>query len=292
MTKILLLGSGGQVGRELALPLSALGIVQTAPRGTLDLSQTGTIVSKIRAFAPDIIVNSAAYTAVDKAEIEPDLAEKINHFAPQAIAKVAEEIGAYFVHISTDYVFDGSKASPYQETDNTNPLGIYGQSKRRGEIAIMDSGCDFLIVRTAWVYGVQGTGNFVKTMLRLGKERQEIRVVADQIGSPTWAKDLATAIANLTEKRATGIYHYTNSGMASWYDFAVAIFEEARSLGMSLKVEKVIPIDTEDYPTPAQRPAYSVLSHHKLVQTLGDFPPHWRQSLRAMVKEGLESRIF
>lgn len=292
MTKILLLGAGGQVGQELITCLAPLGMVQTLTRNELDLAQVETLGEKIQTFAPDIIVNAAAYTAVDRAETEPDLAHKINRDAPQAIAKVAKEMGSYFIHISTDYVFDGSKSSPYQETDNTKPLGIYGQSKRSGEIAIVDSGCEFLIVRTAWVYGVQGNGNFVKTMVRLGKERSEIRVVADQIGSPTWAKDLSMAIAALTEKRATGIYHYTNSGVASWYDFAVAIFEEARNLGIPLQVKRVIPINIEDYPTPAQRPAYSVLSHRKLVQTLGDFPPHWRQSLRAMLQEGLRLGIF
>ncbi len=292
MTKILLLGAAGQVGQELAPCLASLGTVQALTKSELDLTQIEGLGENIQTFAPDIIVNAAAYTAVDRAETEPDLAQKINSDAPQAIAKVAKKMGSYFVHISTDYVFDGSKGSPYQEIDPTKPLGIYGQSKRRGEIAITESGCEFLIVRTAWVYGVGGTGNFVKTMLRLGKEREEIRVVADQIGSPTWAKDLAMAIAALTEKRATGIYHYTNSGVASWYDFAMAIFEEARNLGIPLQVKKVIPINTEDYPTTAQRPAYSVLSHRKLIQTLDSYPPHWRHSLRAMLQEGLNSGIF
>ncbi|AIE74567.1 dTDP-4-dehydrorhamnose reductase [Synechocystis sp. PCC 6714] len=286
------MGATGQVGRELATPLSRFGQVQGGTRATFDLAQPATLVEKIRAFAPDIIVNSAAYTAVDRAETEPELAHAVNALAPQAIAKVAREIGAYLVHISTDYVFDGSQSSPYRETDATNPLGVYGQSKRRGEIAIVASGCDFLIVRTAWVYGVEGAGNFVKTMVRLGKEREEVRVVADQIGSPTWAKDLAQAIATLAQQRAQGIYHYTNSGVASWYDFAVAIFEEVKNLGIPLQVERIIPITTADYPTPAQRPAYSVLSHQKLLQVLPVPPPHWRTSLRAMLHQGVSSGIF
>lgn len=279
------------MGRELAIPLSCFGSVQEATRASFDLAQPDVLGEKIRAFAPDIIVNSAAYTAVDRAETEPELAYAVNALAPQAIAKVAKEIGAYVVHISTDYVFDGSQSSPYQETDATNPLGVYGQSKFQGEIAIADSGCNFLIVRTAWVYGVHGSGNFVKTMVRLGKERQKVRVVADQIGGPTWAKDLAEAIAALTEQRAQGIYHYSNSGVASWYDFAVAIFEEVENLGIPLKVRQVVPIATAAYPTPARRPAYSVLSHQKIVETLGSAPPHWRASLRAMLHQAISEGI-
>ncbi|MBD2652628.1 dTDP-4-dehydrorhamnose reductase [Synechocystis sp. FACHB-383] len=290
--KILLLGATGQVGQELALALSRCGQVQTGTRATFDLAQPATLGDKIRAFAPDIIVNSAAYTAVDRAETEPELAYAVNALAPQAIANVAKEIGAYVVHISTDYVFDGSQSSPYQETDQTNPLGVYGQSKLQGERALAESGAKFLIVRTAWVYGAKGSGNFVKTMVRLGKERQEVRVVADQIGGPTWAKDLAQAIAALVQQRAQGIYHYSNSGVASWYDFAVAIFEEVENLGISLQVRQVVPITTAAYPTPARRPAYSVLSHEKIVQTLGSAPPHWRASLRAMLQQSINEGIF
>ncbi|MBE9193919.1 dTDP-4-dehydrorhamnose reductase [Synechocystis sp. LEGE 06083] len=290
--KILLLGATGQVGQELALDLSRCGQVQTGTRATFDLAQPAILGDKIRAFAPDIIVNSAAYTAVDRAETEPELAYAVNALAPQAIASAAKEIGAYVVHISTDYVFDGSQSSPYQETDITNPLGVYGQSKLQGERAVAESGANFLIVRTAWVYGAKGSGNFVKTMVRLGKERQEVRVVADQIGGPTWAKDLAQAIAALVQQRAQGIYHYSNSGVASWYDFAVAIFEEVENLGISIQVRQVVPITTAAYPTPARRPAYSVLSHEKIVQTLGSAPPHWRASLRAMLQQSINEGIF
>ncbi|MEB3160468.1 MAG: dTDP-4-dehydrorhamnose reductase [Synechocystis sp.] len=292
MTKILLTGADGQVGQELRHTLGTLGTVQVTTRQTLDLSQPETIATTVQALSPDIIVNAAAYTAVDKAESDGDLAQQINGHAPQILAETAQAIGAYLVHLSTDYVFDGSHSSPYQTTDPTHPLGVYGQTKRAGEIGIEQSGCEYLILRTAWVYGVQGTGNFVKTMLRLGKDREDIRVVADQIGSPTWAKDIATAIAALIPKRARGIYHYTNSGVASWYDFAVAIFAEAQALGIPLQVNRVLPITTADYPTPAQRPAYSVLSHQTLIETLGEYPPHWRQSLTLMLKEGLAAGIF
>ncbi len=280
------------MGQELGIPLSRFGSITKATRASFDLSRLDVLGDKIRAFAPDIIVNSAAYTAVDRAETEPELAYAVNALAPQAIANAAKDIGAYVVHISTDYVFDGSQSSPYRETDQTNPLGVYGQSKLQGEMAIAESGSEFLIVRTAWVYGVYGSGNFVKTMVRLGKDREEVRVVADQIGGPTWAKDLAQAIAVLTQQRAQGIYHYSNSGVASWYDFAVAIFEEVENLGIPLKVRQVVPIATAAYPTPARRPAYSVLSHEKIVQALGSAPPHWRTSLRAMVRQSIEEGIF
>jgi len=289
MTNILLTGADGQVGQELRRTLAPLGTVHATTKQSLDLSQPRAIAAAVNALAPDIIVNAAAYTAVDKAETEPELAQIINGEAPKILAETAQAIGAYLVHISTDYVFDGRQSSPYQPSDPTHPLGVYGQTKRAGEIAIEQSGCDYLIVRTAWVYGVQGTGNFVKTMLRLGKDREELRVVADQIGSPTWANDLATAIASLTGKRATGIYHYTNSGVTSWYDFAVAIFAEAQALGIPLQVQRIVPITTADYPTPAQRPAYSVLGHQQLIKTLGAYPPHWRESLKGMLQEAQAS---
>lgn len=292
MTTILLTGADGQVGQELRQSLAPLGTVAATTRHTCDFSQPQTLTATVKAIAPDIIVNAAAYTAVDKAESEKELAQQVNGQAPTLLAAIAKEIGAYLVHISTDYVFDGRQSSPYQTTDVTHPLGVYGQTKRAGEIGIEQSGAEYLILRTAWVYGVQGSGNFVKTMLRLGKDREEIRVVADQIGSPTWAKDIATAIAALTAQRTTGIYHYTNSGVASWYDFAVAIFAEAQALGIPLQVKRVVPITTAEYPTPAQRPAYSVLSHQKLIETLGIIPPHWRESLKQMLQEGQAAGVF
>ena len=207
------------------------------------------------------------------------------------IAQAAADLGAALVHISTDYVFAGDAGLPYLETAATHPLGIYGSSKLKGEEGIRTC-CDrHCIIRTAWVYGAKGSGNFVKTMLRLGKDRPELKVVADQVGSPTWSKDLARAIAECIPKLGGdtyGTYHYTNSGVASWYDFAVAIFEEARNLA-PLAIERVLPIPTADYPTPARRPHYSVLDTSKMTRLLGAPPPHWRHSLRLMLAELLGS---
>ncbi|MFS8118729.1 MAG: dTDP-4-dehydrorhamnose reductase, partial [Microcoleus sp.] len=235
---------------------------------------------------PDLVVNSGAYTMVDKAESDAELAHAVNGIAPGIFAEECEKLGASLIHFSTDYVFDGSKSSAYLETDSTNPLGIYGKSKLAGEEAIRKAGNRHIIIRTAWVYGNCGKGNFVKTMLRLGKDREELRVVADQIGSPTCTGDLAAATAHIIPLLGLedfGTYHYTNSGVCSWYDFAIAIFEEAAQLGFPLKVQRVIPITTAEYPTPAKRPAFSVLSTTKISALLGTYPPHWRQGLRQML---------
>ncbi len=287
---ILLIGSNGQVGRELQRILQIEGDLIAVGRPTVDLAQPDTLRSVIRENHPQIIINAAAYTAVDKAESEPELAKAINGIAPKIIAEEAEKSGAFLIHLSTDYVFDGNSSRPYQETDSTNPLSVYGETKLVGEQAIQNSCAHHFILRTAWVYGTFGKSNFVKTMLRLGAEREEIRVVADQIGSPTWAKDIADAIARILPQIApeiAGIYHYTNSGVASWYDFAVTIFEEARQVGFPLKVQRIIPITTAEYPTPARRPSYSVLSCAKISTVSENYPPHWRQALRQMLKEWL-----
>lgn len=288
MKRILLLGAEGQLGRELQPVLAPLGEVVSWGREALDLSQTDVIAPAIAQLQPDIIINAAAYTAVDRAETELDLAMAINATAPQKMAEVAAELGAFFIHVSTDYVFDGIQSQPYLETALTNPLNVYGRSKLVGEEAIRATWEQHLILRTAWVYGTQGKSNFVKTMLRLGGERPEVRVVADQIGAPTWAGQIAQAIAQLMPQlnsAIAGTYHYTNSGVASWYDFAIAIFEEAQQLGWQLQVERVVPITTADYPTPAQRPAYSVLSCGKISSVLGTAAPHWRQGLRQMLRQ-------
>jgi dTDP-4-dehydrorhamnose reductase len=290
---ILLLGAQGQVGQELlqCLPQTLL---QTLPQATLtalarpqlDLSQPETLRELIQQARPDVLINAAAYTAVDRAESEPDLAHAINAQAPQVMAEECDRLGASLFHISTDYVFDGQGSQPYCPEDPTQPLGVYGRSKLAGEQAILQACDQAWIVRTAWVYGVYGQGNFVKTMLRLGADRPVLKVVADQIGSPTWAADLARAIAMMTSHRAEippGLYHYSNSGICSWYDFALAIFEEAKAIGWPLMVHDIQPITTADYPTPAQRPAYSVLSTQKLVPWVG-IPPHWRSSLRLMLQ--------
>ena len=289
MTKILLTGITGQVGQELEQTLTSVGEVIGVGRQEFDLSQPAQIKQKIAEIKPNVIVNAAAYTAVDKSESEVELAMAINGNAPKAIAQAAQDIGATLLHISTDYIFNGQNHTPYLETDKTDPLGVYGKSKLLGEIGVRD--CDrHIILRTAWVYGSKGHGNFVKTMLRLGKDREELKVVADQVGSPSWSYDIALTITQLVNKSLNdsnirGTYHYTNSGVCSWYDFAVAIFAEAKQLGFPLAIERVLPITTADYPTPTQRPAYSVLSKVKITKTLGVYPPHWRESLRKMLTE-------
>jgi dTDP-4-dehydrorhamnose reductase len=285
---ILLIGSNGQVGKELQQILPSYGDIISVERPTVDLALPDTLRNVIRSKQPQIIINAAAYTAVDKAESEPELASAINAIAPLIIAQESQNLGAFLIHISTDYVFDGNGYRPYQESDATNPLSIYGKTKLAGEEAIRETCAHHLILRTAWVYGTFGKSNFVKTMLRLGSERQEIRVVADQIGSPTWAQDIAAVIAQTIPQltpEISGTYHYTNSGVASWYDFAVAIFEEAQQLGFPLKVERIVPITTAEYPTPARRPAYSVLACGKISAVLETHPPHWRQRLRQMLKD-------
>ncbi len=307
--RILLIGAQGQVGQELMKTLAGLpqlGAVIAVGRETLDLTDLEAIATQVADTQPSLIINAAAYTAVDKAESERELAYRINAEAPKAMAQAAHQCGAALVHISTDYVFAGTAGSPRCETDATEPLGVYGQTKLAGEEAIRASLEAHIILRTAWVYGTQGKGNFLKTMLRLGQERDTLRVVADQVGSPTWAKDIAEAIGQLSVKirasgniqpvqsqnspecvatELSGTYHFTDSGVASWYDFAIAIFEEARNLGIPLKVQSVQPIATADYPTPATRPAYSVLNCQKIARTLGYSAPHWRDSLRAMMKD-------
>ena len=290
MTKILLIGITGQVGQELQQTLTSLGEVIGVSRQQLDLSQPDQIRHRIAEIKPNLIVNAAAYTAVDKSESEPDLAMTINASAPKEIAIAAQDIGATLLHISTDYVFNGRNHTPYLETDQTDPLGVYGKSKLLGEIGVRENCARHIILRTAWVYGARGHGNFVKTMLRLGAARSELKVVADQIGSPTWSYDIAVAITQLLSKSLDdlsikGTYHYTNSGVASWYDLAVATFAEAKQLGFPLKVEQVLPITTADFPTPTQRPAYSVLSKTKITTATGVYPPYWRDSLKKMLAE-------
>ncbi|MFM7406912.1 MAG: dTDP-4-dehydrorhamnose reductase [Cuspidothrix sp.] len=285
---ILLIGNNGQVGTELQNLLSSDYQVIGLARPQIDLTQVDQLRETIQAIKPEIIINAAAYTAVDKAEIEPEIAHSINAIAPQILAEESQKLGSFLIHISTDYVFDGNSNYPYQETDITNPLSIYGQTKLAGEIAIQQACTDFIILRTAWVYGTHGKGNFVKTMLRVGKDRPQVRVVEDQIGSPTWAHDIADTINKIIPQltsEISGIYHYTNSGVASWYDFSIAIFAEAEKLGFPLQIKEVIPITTPEYPTPAKRPAYSVLSCRKISQLLGTYPPHWRQRLILMLKE-------
>lgn len=292
--RILLIGKNGQLGHDLFPVLAALGEVTAVGRETLDLENPDAIRHLLQDIHPNIIVNAAAYTAVDRAESEPEKATSINGTAPTVMAEVAQKLQSALIHISTDYVFDGQKNTPYLEADPPNPISVYGQSKLLGEQGIQQA-CDrHVILRTAWVYGTKGKGNFVKTMLRLGAERKELPVVIDQVGCPTWTGDLAQAIAQCgfqlhskkpNQASVTGIYHYTNSGVTSWYDFAVAIFEEATLLGFPVTIQQVVPISSAEYPTPTARPAYSVLSGKKISALLGSSAPHWRQSLRRMLKQ-------
>jgi len=285
MTHILLTGSEGQVGQELQQTLTAVGEVIALNRQQADFSEPESLRNLIQTAKPEIIVNAAAYTAVDRAETDVELAQTVNAIAPTILAEEAAKLGSRLVHISTDYVFDGRQNTPYLETDPVNPISSYGRSKLAGEQGIQANSDNFIILRTAWVCGYYGKGNFVKTMLRLGKERETLGVVWDQVGSPTGARDIAIAIADLLQTDAQGVYHFTNTGVASWYDFALAIFEEAAALGVALAVKQVNPLTTDQYPTPAQRPAYSVLSGKKTAEQLGTLPLHWRQSLRQLLKQ-------
>lgn len=284
---ILLIGSNGQVGKELE-KIGLQGNVVSKSRAQLDLTSPDAVRQAIAYHQPQIIINAAAYTAVDKAETESALSYAVNATAPAVMAEEAKKLGAFLIHISTDYVFDGKNSSPYRETDIVNPLCVYGQTKLFGEQFIQEICSHYIILRTAWVYGAYGKSNFVKTMLRLGAEREEVRVVADQIGTPTWAKDIANTISLIIQNRVgaeSEIYHYTNSGAATWYDFAVAIFEEAQNLKFPLNIQHVVPITTTEYLTAATRPSYSVLSCAKISPMLQNHPPHWRQSLRKMLQE-------
>jgi len=285
--QILLIGCKGQVGVQLQKTFQNSSNLTAVARPIVELAQPETLRDLIRDNQPEIIINAAAYTAVDKAESEPELANTINSLAPEVLAQEAEKIGACLIHISTDYVFDGTSSLPYQENHPTNPLSVYGKTKLAGEETIRSNCSNHFILRTAWVYGSFGKSNFVKTMLRLGSQKPELRVVNDQIGSPTWAKNIAQTIATIVTNSPenSGTYHYTNSGVASWYDFAIAIFEEAKQLGFPLKIERVIPIPTSEYPTPATRPNYSVLNCAKISTVMESYPPHWRQSLREMLQE-------
>jgi len=269
--KILLTGRSGQVGRDLYPILSQLGDVFAPDRNALDLSKSEHIRDCIQTFCPDVIINAAAYTAVDKAEADRELAHVVNAVAPAVFAKEAEKSGALLIHYSTDYVFDGTKQEPYIESDATNPLNTYGRTKLAGEEAISESGCNYLILRTSWVYSSAGS-NFLLTILRLAKEREELRIVNDQIGAPTYSGSVADATAEILEQyfaeppavlEKSGIYHATASGACSWFEFAAKIIEHASSGHLQLK--KLIRITTHEYPTAARRPLNSRLNCSRIV---------------------------
>ncbi len=278
--KALITGAGGQLGRALVatLPVDAKAI--TLASAALDITDRQAVDRAIAVHSPDVVINAAAYTTVDKAESEPARAMAVNGDAVGFLAEAARANGARFVHVSTDFVFDGRASQPLAPQAATNPLSTYGRTKLAGE---HKAGPEALIVRTAWVYADEGK-NFAATMLRLMSERPEVRVVADQIGTPTYAPALASAIWGLDARRTMGVFHVTDSGVASWYDFAVAIYEEARAAGLLTQDVAIVPITTADYPTPAHRPAYSVLDTSTTRAALGTVAPHWRVNLRTMLK--------
>lgn len=281
LRKVLVTGMGGQLSRELiaTAPLD-VGLVALS-QDELDIGDRDAVQRVIREASPDVIFNAAAYTAVDLAEKEHGAADRANHRAVSYLAEAAGACRARLVHVSTDYVFDGLSPLPYEPNHPTAPASVYGRTKRDGELAALKSK-DALVVRTAWVYAHHGK-NFVATMLRLMSERDEVRVVADQIGSPTSATSLARALWSLVEARATGVHHWTDAGVASWYDFAVAIRDEAAALGaQKIGRARVTPIRTVDYPTPAKRPAMSVLSKDATWALIGP-ARHWREELRAVL---------
>ncbi|MGF6807915.1 dTDP-4-dehydrorhamnose reductase [Paraburkholderia sp. Clong3] len=290
---ILVTGVNGQVGYELARTLQGLGNVVAVDRSRLDLSNLDQIRAVVRDLRPALIVNPAAYTAVDKAEEERDLAMRINGEAPGVLAEEAKKLSAALIHYSTDYVFNGTKEGAYVEDDPTDPQNVYGRSKLAGEQAIAASGVNHLVLRTSWVYGTRGK-NFLLTMLRLGADRPELKVVADQFGAPTWCNTIATLTAHLCAQsfaaedgakwwdERSGIYHLCAGDSTSWHGFASAIFELADLPNRP----NTLPIPAADYPTPAKRPANSRMSNDKLARVFGLAAPHWRDALKLCLTDG------
>lgn len=296
--KILLFGKGGQVGWELQRSLSVLGEVVALDSDSDsmcgDFTDLQGLAETVRKIMPDIIVNAAAHTAVDKAESEQDLARTINALAPGVLAQEASKIGAWLVHYSTDYVFDGSGSAPWLETDSTGPLSVYGATKLEGERHIQDSGCKHLIFRTSWVYGARG-GNFAKTMLRLAAERETLAVINDQIGAPTGADLLADVTAHaikevMRQPHLSGLYHLAASGETSWHGYATTVLQQAQQAGRPLKVapNAVTAIPTTAFPTPARRPLNSRLDTNKLRKAFCLELPHWELGVKRMLIEVLE----
>jgi len=300
--KILVIGKNGQIGWELQRTLSPLGDVLAFGRSELNLADPDAIRSRVREIRPALIVNAAAYTAVDQAESEPDLAYSINAAAPGILAEEARTLDTWLLHYSTDYVFDGAKSGPYEETDGTNPLGVYGASKLAGERAIAGAGGRYLILRTSWIYGARGK-NFLLTIMRLAREREELRVVADQVGSPTWSRMVAEATAQIAiqllsaprrSRQEAGIYHLTCAGQTSWYDFAREIVKcMISSSGTAWSARcpggpRLVPILTSEYPRPARRPVNSCISCEKLRADFRITLPPWSMALSLCFADLLE----
>lgn len=283
--RVLITGPAGQVGWECQRSLHAIGEARGISRAECDLAQPDAIRSMVRDVAPDVIVNAAAYTAVDRAESEPDLAHAVNAAAPAVLAEEAKRLGAALIHLSTDYVFDGTKPAPYVEGDPCNPLSVYGRSKLQGEQAILSSGAAALILRTSWVYATRGH-NFLRTIVRLAREREELRIVDDQWGAPTWARSIAEAIAAIVARagrdRASiaaslaergGVFHMTAGGRTNWHQFATRVLQ--RVADPDRRVRSIVPIPSREYPTPARRPMNSVLDCARLARHWGIALPPW-----------------
>ena len=283
--KVLITGANGQLGWELQRTVPKGWQVTAFGHAELDITDASAVELTISDLNPDLVINTAAYTAVDKAEEEAEKAYKVNAQGAANIAKAAANSNARLIHISTDFVFDGLQSSPYLPSDTTNPLGVYGASKLEGEKQVTEILPDALIIRTGWLYSSHGH-NFAKTMLTLMNNNKELTVVADQIGTPTWARGLAEAVWDISKKQEIkGIMHWTDGGLANWYDFAVAIQEEAIEAGIINKATHIKPIRTEDYPTPAKRPSYSVMDKAATWDALGYKANHWRLNLRKMLHE-------
>jgi len=291
--RLLILGKNGQLGWELQRAAAPLGEVTAWDRGSADLSRPETLAARIEALRPDIILNAAAYTAVDKAEAEPELARRINSEAPAVLAEVAGKIDARLIHYSTDYVFSGEQTSPYRETDPTGPNSVYGSSKLTGEQAVLAAGANHFVFRTCWVYGRHG-GNFLKTILRLAKERKELRVVADQVGAPTPAALIADVSAQVVARCLHqgsaikgGLYHLSAAGQTSWHGFASAIVEQAIAAGipLALATNNIAAITTAEYPLPAKRPANSRLDCSRLENDFQLTLPDWRLPLTNILSD-------
>ncbi len=297
--RFLVTGEGGQVGEALQRTLAPLGEVVIPTLAELDLTDTDAIRKWMREVRPRWVVNAAAHTAVDKAESEPELAFAINAAAPKVLAEEARKIGAAVVHFSTDYIFDGSKKTPWVESDPAGPLNVYGESKLAGEVAVSGSGATYFTFRTSWVYGATGN-NFVRSILKLAREREHLKIVADQHGAPTWSFELARMTADvivqierLTEQGKyslgevalplSGVYHATGSGETTWYGFAVQSIAELQKREPETKLASVEPIPTSEYPTPAKRPMNSLLDCSKLERAFGWRMPDWRESLATVV---------
>jgi len=278
--KVLITGANGQLGGALQRTAPPHADLNAIDVDDVDFTEDSMLRARLVVESPDILINAAAYTAVDKAEDDEELAQAINADAVAIMADEMEQQGGKLVHVSTDFVFDGTSTRAYRPDDPRAPISAYGRTKAAGEDHLRDQD---ILVRTAWVYEAGGA-NFVRTMLRLMKERDELGVVSDQIGSPTWATGLAQTIWGLIDKGATGTFHHSDDGKASWYDFAVAIAEEAHELGLLDRIPTIKPIATSDYPTPAARPAFSLLDCSDTRALLGDAPVPWRTNLRTMLK--------